>query len=225
MKIIVGLGNPGVEYEGTRHNVGFVVLDRLARAHAAGEIARSRFHSLCIDARLPHPEGGPESRCLLLKPTTYMNRSGQAVGEAVRFYKLDPERDVLVVVDEVALECGRFRIRARGSAGGHNGLADIERHLGTDRYARLRIGVDPPGQIPQRDYVLGKFAPDQLVAVEEQLPTIEAACRLWAAESVDAAMNRYNVKLKTRQKQQKAEEPAAGDETSKPNDAAREDAA
>src|SRR5690606_39451319 len=119
MKLIVGLGNPGPQYDQTRHNVGFLVLGRLAREHAPGTVARSRFSGVCIEARIENES------VLLLKPTTFMNRSGQAVAEAIRFYKLQPADDLLVVVADIALSCSVVRLRPAGSACGHNGLADI----------------------------------------------------------------------------------------------------
>ncbi len=186
MKLIVGLGNPGPEYTDTRHNVGFVVLDRLARRWAPGEVARSKFRGVVIDARID------QERVLLLKPVTYMNRSGESVSEAVRFYKLDPEESVLVIVDEVALECGMIRLRPGGSAGGHNGLGDIEQKLGTDQYARLRIGIDAPGRIPGKDYVLGRFRPEQIEALEPALEDATEAAATWATRGCTEAMNRFN---------------------------------
>ncbi len=119
MKLIVGLGNPGPKYDSTRHNVGFDVLDRMARRHAGGAVARSRFHAAVVEASVAG------ETTLLIKPTTYMNRSGQAVSEAVRFYQLDPATDLLVIVDDTALACGMIRLRNDGGAGGHNGLTDV----------------------------------------------------------------------------------------------------
>jgi PTH1 family peptidyl-tRNA hydrolase len=188
MKLIVGLGNPGPQYQMTRHNVGFEVLDRLARRHAPGAIARSRFHGAVIEAEI----GG--EKALLLKPATFMNRSGLAVAEAVGFYKLMPAQDVLILVDDVALPCGSIRIRASGSAGGHNGLADVEEKLATADYARLRIGIDAPGQIPQKDYVLGRFRPDQHPLVEHALDDAADACACWCSRGVIETMNRFNRK-------------------------------
>ncbi|MCP3903645.1 MAG: aminoacyl-tRNA hydrolase [Planctomycetes bacterium] len=190
MKLIVGLGNPGPEYSDTRHNVGFVVLDRLARRWAPGEVARARFHAATLDARMESDEG--DVRVLLLKPTTFMNRSGLAISEAVRFYKLDPADALLVIVDDVALPCGTIRVRPSGGAGGHNGLDDIRQKLGTDQYARLRIGIDGPGTIPQKDYVLGKFRPDQRDALAPALEEATEAATHWAARGCTDAMNRFN---------------------------------
>lgn len=190
MKLIVGLGNPGPEYDNTRHNVGFVVLDRLARRYASppGAVARSKFHGAVLDAEI---DG---EKVMLLKPLTYMNRSGQAVAEAASFYKLDPAKDLLVIVDDVALPCGSIRLRPEGSAGGHNGLLDIEQKLGTTAYPRLRIGIDSRGQIPQKEYVLGRFRPDQLEAIEPALEDAVAAAACWATRGIEEAMNRFNRK-------------------------------
>ncbi len=200
MKVIVGLGNPGVEYERTRHNAGFMALDRLADRHAVGGVPRGRFHALTLDADVKG------ERCLLMKPTTYMNRSGLAVGEAIRFFKLDPSEDLLVIVDDVALPAGAIRVRARGSAGGHNGLDDIQRALGDDAYARIRIGVDPPGMARQRDYVLGRFSPDQVDRVEPALEKAADAAEQWATSGVTDAMNKFNVRPPKPAKQTKGED-------------------
>lgn len=188
MKLIVGLGNPGPEYDHTRHNVGFVALDRLARRFAPGAIARSKFQGATVEATID------EEKVVLLKPLTFMNRSGQSVSEAVNFYKIDPSQDLLVIVDDVALPCGTIRLRADGSAGGHNGLIDIEQKLGRNAYARLRIGIDPPGQIPQKDYVLGRFREDQLPLVESAIEDAVDAASIWSAKGITEAMNRFNRK-------------------------------
>jgi PTH1 family peptidyl-tRNA hydrolase len=188
MKLVVGLGNPGPEYDGTRHNVGFDVLDRLARRHAPTEIARSKFHGALIDCTVAN------ERTLLLKPLTYMNRSGLAVAEATRFYKLEPADDLLVIVDDVALSCGTIRVRGSGGAGGHNGLSDIQQKLGTDAYARLRIGIDAPGSIPQASYVTGQFRPDQRERVEPALEESVEAAVCWIAYGLTETMNQYNRK-------------------------------
>jgi len=188
VKLIVGLGNPGPQYNRTRHNVGFDVLDRLARRYAPGTIARSKFHGAVIETEI---EG---ERTHLLKPTTFMNRSGLSISEATRFYKMNCQEDLMVIVDDVALECGTIRLRSSGSSGGHNGLSDIGEKLGTDQYPRLRIGIDGPGQIPQKDYVLGKFRPDQRERLE---PALDSACQAvvdWIRVGILEAMNHFNRK-------------------------------
>ncbi len=189
MKLIVGLGNPGVEYDETRHNVGFLVLDSLARRLGSGEIARARFHGLAIETN------HRDEKLLLIKPTTYMNRSGQCIAEAVQFYKLDPATDLLVIVDDVALPCGSIRLRADGSAGGHNGLEDIVQKLGTESWARLRIGVDAPGAIPQKNYVLGHFRPDQKPLVDAALNEAADAAVCWLNHGIVETMNRFNRRI------------------------------
>ncbi len=186
MKLIAGLGNPGRQYEATRHNVGFDVLDRLARRHAPGQVARSRFHGAVVEASIE------SETVLLLKPTTYMNRSGQSVSEAVGFYKLDSATDVLVIVDDMALACGSIRLRADGGPGGHNGLIDIEQRLGTDGYARLRIGIDPPGEVPGESYVLGRFRPEQRELIEPALEEAVDAAVCWVGHGITETMNRFN---------------------------------
>ncbi len=186
MKLIVGLGNPGQQYEHTRHNVGFEVLDRLARRYASGQIARSKFHGATLDAQING------QRVLLLKPTTFMNLCGQSVAEAVHFYQLDLRSNLLVIVDDVALACGLIRLRPDGGAGGHNGLADIEQKLGTEQYPRLRLGIDAPGEIPQSNYVLGRFRPDQQELIEPALETAVDGAVCWVLHGIDEAMNRFN---------------------------------
>jgi len=189
MKLVVGLGNPGAEYDRTRHNAGFMVIDRLIERHAAGQPARAKFHAAVTEAALPG-----SGKALLIKPTTYMNRSGLSVAEAVNFYKLDPAADLLVVVDDVALPVGAIRLRAAGGDGGHNGLGDICRVLASVDYARLRVGIDPPGPVPQRDYVLRRFSPEQTEALGPALDRAADAAELWAREGAEAAMNQFNVK-------------------------------
>ncbi len=192
MKLIVGLGNPGRDYARTRHNAGFMAVDRLAKRHAGGAVARGQFHAMTLDAAIPG-----SGKCLLIKPTTYMNRSGLTVGEAVRFYKCSPVDDVLIIVDETALPVGALRLRASGGAGGHNGLADIERALGTDEYARLRIGVGESEFAAKKDHVLGRFTDDELETLEPTLDRVCDAAECWASEGLTKAMNTFNVRAAT----------------------------
>lgn len=190
MKLIVGLGNPGTQYQNTRHNAGFMVLDRLAGKHAGGAVARSRFGAVTLDAMV----GG--EKCLLLKPMSYMNRSGQSVGEAVRFFKLDPGTELLVVVDDVAFPVGSIRVRADGSSGGHNGLNDIDRVLGGAGYARVRVGIgEVPRFMDRADWVLSKFMKEEAGALEEGLAAAASAVECVVVEGVDTAMNRFNRKV------------------------------
>ena len=187
MKLIVGIGNPGVEYDRTRHNVGFEVLDRLARRLAPGEVARSRFHGSTIEAM----DG--DEKIMPLKPTTYVNRSGESVAEAMRFYKMTPADDLLVIVDDAALPCGSLRLRTEGGSGGHNGLENISSHLGTDAWSRLRIGIDAPrpGQ-PLEKHVLERFRPDEQDTIDAACDRATDATACWILEGATRTMNEYN---------------------------------
>jgi PTH1 family peptidyl-tRNA hydrolase len=197
MKLIVGLGNPGKEYASTRHNVGFDVLDRFAwrkgltsSASDFDRIARTKFDGLAVDGNVSTARGS--EKVLLLKPTTYMNLSGRAVQAAMAFYQLKPA-EVMIVLDDVALPCGKLRIRAGGSDGGHNGLKDIARALGTQQYPRLRVGVDaPPPRVPQRDYVLGRFSEEQRPKIDQALDRAADALAMWIEQGLNPAMNRFN---------------------------------
>ncbi|MCE5186435.1 MAG: aminoacyl-tRNA hydrolase [Planctomycetaceae bacterium] len=184
IKLIAGLGNPGAQYEQTRHNVGFMVIDAVA-ARFGKTISRHKFSGLIeeLDDR-----GG---RLLLLKPQQFMNRSGHAVAEAARFYKVGPDQ-ILVITDDLALEVGRLRMRPQGSAGGHNGLKDIIASLGTDAFARLRVGIGSRGSRSGADYVLSRFAPDERSVIDEAAVTAAEAVLCWARDGVQAAMTRFN---------------------------------
>lgn len=184
--IIAGLGNPGKKYENTRHNVGFDALDGIAKELNV-RIERVKFRALCGDALIDN------RRVLLLKPTTLMNLSGQAIQEAAAFYKIPPER-ILVFCDDINLAPGKLRIRSKGSAGGHNGLKDIIARLGSENFPRVRIGV---GQKPHPDYdladwVLGKFAPADRILLDRQLANALAISRYIVAGDTAGAMNQFN---------------------------------
>ncbi len=192
MKLIVGLGNPGPQYDRTRHNAGFMVIDRLLDRCAPGSTGKGKFNALLYDAATPSANAGETEKVVFIKPMTFMNRSGESIQAAVRFYRVDPLNDLLIITDDVALPCGRLRLRARGGTGGHNGLASIGQMLNTDDYARLRVGIDAPGQITQHDYVLGRFTDDQLVEIETSLQTAVDATLCWSTEGIETAMNRFN---------------------------------
>jgi PTH1 family peptidyl-tRNA hydrolase len=182
--LVVGLGNPGREYARTRHNVGWMVVDELARRH--GGSWRGKFSGRVADVRLA------EQRLALLKPETYMNESGRSVGAAVRFYKLDPEA-VLVVHDDVDLEPGRLQARAGGGLAGHNGLRSLAQHLASPEFLRLRIGVGRPergDRRPVADYVLSPFEPDEDVdaIVARSADAVETLAR----DGLEAAQQRFN---------------------------------
>jgi len=197
MRLVVGLGNPGSEFVATRHNVGWEVVDRLAgRLHWIGpkddfnRLARSKFEGLAMNGSVSL--GPADEKLLLLKPTTFMNNSGQSVQAAMAFYQLSPA-DVMVVLDDLALPCGKIRIRPGGSSGGHNGLKDIQRALGTDQYSRLRLGIDPaPPRIPGRDYVLGRFTDSQRQAVDPAIDRAALAILCWIEHGIESAMNQFN---------------------------------
>jgi PTH1 family peptidyl-tRNA hydrolase len=186
LKVIVGLGNPGPEYAGTRHNAGWWFLDHLAVAWKFGAFRGTKGAAEATG----RVEG---MRVRLIKPLTYMNRSGAAVAPLRRLNGFEPARDLLVVVDDVALEPGRTRLRASGSAGGHNGLKSIESVLGGRDYARLRLGV---GSKPQgadlADYVLARPSRADREAILESFPPLVEGVRIWMTEGIEAAMNEVN---------------------------------
>ena len=188
MKAIVGLGNPGSPYKGTRHNVGFDVVDELARRASVGfESAPAE----ALIARWRRPEDGRANDVLLVKPLTFMNLSGQAVGELARYFKIDLG-DLLIIVDEVHLPLGKLRARARGSAGGHNGLKSIIAHLG-DEFSRLRIGVGRGGdQRTLADHVLTRFEKDEAAEVERMTTRAADAAEMFIASGIGAVMNAIN---------------------------------
>jgi peptidyl-tRNA hydrolase, PTH1 family len=198
MRLVVGLGNPGNEFVATRHNIGWEAVDELARRigwigkkEEFGSLAKSKFDGLVLDGSVPVHSGSSE-KVLLLKPTTYMNDSGRSVQAAMAFYQVSPA-EMIVVLDDLALPCGKIRIRSAGSPGGHNGLKDIERAIGTDQYPRLRIGIDPaPPRVPGRDYVLGRFSEEQRRAVGPALERSAAAIVTWIEKGIETAMNVYN---------------------------------
>lgn len=185
MKLVVGLGNPGREYEGTRHNIGFELVDALARAHG-----------IRVDQRISRALVGRGNiggqTVLLVKPQTFMNLSGEAVSALLHREQGTAATDLLVICDDIHLPVGRIRLRARGSAGGQNGLKDIAARLGTQEWARLRIGVGeaPPGL--QVDWVLSRFSRADRKEIDETLITALGAVEVWLSDGIEAAMNRYN---------------------------------
>ena len=188
--VITGLGNPGLEYENTRHNAGFMVLDELAK-QLGEDINRLRFKGKTAEVTI---EG---KRCLLLKPTTFMNNSGEAVVQALEFYKIDAAK-LIVVCDDISLDCGKLRIRRKGSHGGHNGLRNIEDLLETRNYARIRVGVghnfSEGGQI---DFVLGHFSLDELPELPLITKRVSDGVRTWALAGAQKAMTELNTKPET----------------------------
>lgn len=183
MKLIVGLGNPGPRYRGTRHNIGFEVLDRLAEKLGA-PIDRDKFRGLLAETQ----RGG--EKVMLLKPMTFMNLSGDSVAQAARNRVQAPE-DMLVIYDEADLPLGRIRLRKDGSAGGHNGMKSIIERVGTQAFPRLRIGVGKDAGA-LADHVLSKFHPDERATVNEVVERAVDAALMWLDEGIDKAMNTFN---------------------------------
>jgi peptidyl-tRNA hydrolase, PTH1 family len=187
MQLIVGLGNPGREYRETRHNVGFLVVDEIARRH---NLTFGMAPSQIPDAMIAKKFG--ERALLVAKPLTFMNNSGEAVAALARYYDV-PIGDLLIVVDEVALPFGRLRARARGSAGGHNGLKSVIGRLGTTEFARLRLGVGRgDARRDLADHVLSKFEADEQSALGEFIARAADAAEMFAAEGIEKVMNTYN---------------------------------
>ena len=184
--LLVGLGNPGDEYENTRHNVGFAAIDQLAEELRV-PVQKLKYRALTQTVEL----GG--AKVLLMKPITYMNLSGEAVGEAARFFKI-PADHVLVLSDDVSLPVGKLRIRKGGSAGGHNGLKSIIQHLGTDQFPRVKIGVGekPHPDYDMADWVLGKFTGEDLKTISQAIQRAGKAAECYIHDGPDQAMNRFN---------------------------------
>jgi PTH1 family peptidyl-tRNA hydrolase len=186
VKVVCGLGNPGPECASTRHNVGWWVVDRLRREWQLGGFIR-RGAVMTVAGVVAHHE------VALAKPITYMNRSGTALLQLLADFPINVTTDLLVVVDDTALPVGRLRFRARGSAGGHNGLKSIESALETRAYPRLRIGVGPrPPDVDLVDYVLSDFLPDEAARVLELMPVITEGIRIWVEEGIESAMRSSN---------------------------------
>lgn len=185
-KVVVGLGNPGAKYDGTRHNVGFEVLKELSQRLGA-PTPRAKFDGQLAVATL---EG---NKVILLWPLTYMNDSGRCVQAVTKFYKIDVEQHLLVVCDDMSLPLGKLRIRAKGSDGGQKGLRDILRVCGSQSIARLRVGIDPP---PPRwdvsDYVLGRFQNEDEPIIRESIRTATEAVLTWCAKDLTSCMNEFN---------------------------------
>lgn len=184
--LVVGLGNPGKDYEKTRHNAGFMAIDHIA-GKCGVAINKLKFRALIAEANIAG------KRVLLMKPETFMNSSGEAIGEACDFYKIPPE-NVIVLHDEISFEPGRFRIRRKGSAGGHNGLKSIIAHLSSDEFPRIKIGV---GQKPSPDYdlinwVLGRFSQDDIAALSSQFENIYSSVELMLTGRIEEAMNKFS---------------------------------
>ena len=192
MKLIAGLGNPGAEYAKTKHNAGFLLVDALAEKLGA-DAWRERYDALVLDARM----GG--ENVLLVKPLTYMNESGRAIGPLLDWYKLGPE-DLIVAHDDMDLPVGTIRIRKKGSAGGHNGIKSILAHVGDEHFVRVRIGIGRP--LPGWTvihHVLAPFLPEDVPKIKEAVDRLVPAVECMVTEDVDLAMNRFNPRKKKKE--------------------------
>jgi PTH1 family peptidyl-tRNA hydrolase len=182
--LIAGLGNPGARYARSRHNVGFIIVDRLARAHGL-EFSRRRFNAEIAEGQI----GG--RRVILAKPQTFMNASGDAVGKLYAFYKIAPS-DLLVVYDDLDLPLGKLRLRADGSSGGHHGMESIIARIGTPDFPRLRVGIGRPNPDADIDHVLGAFEPEERAIMEETWTRAVDAIDVWLSIGIARAMNEFN---------------------------------
>lgn len=186
MYIIAGLGNPSLKYKGTRHNMGYDAIDNIADRNNISFNIR-KFKSLCGSGVI---QG---EKVLLLKPETFMNLSGEAVKAAVDFYKINPEDELIVIYDDISLAPGKLRIRAKGSAGGHNGIKNIISHLRTEKFKRIKVGVgDKPEGMDLADFVLGRFQKIERITVDKGLDDAAKAVEVIIAEGIDKAMNMFN---------------------------------
>ena len=189
MFIIVGLGNPTKEYEGTRHNVGFAVIDAIADKYNI-MVTERKGRAFCGKGIIAG------QKVLLAKPQTYMNLSGESVRSLIDFYKIDEEAELLIIFDDVSLDVGQIRIRKKGSAGGHNGIKNIIAHLGTNVFQRIKVGVgEKPKEYDLADYVLGHFSKAETEGMEEGYKHVIEAVELILQGDIDLAMNRFNKKV------------------------------
>ena len=188
MYIIVGLGNPGREYQNTRHNIGYDVIDRLAEAERIGLTERK--HKAIVGKGMVAGQ-----KCVLAKPVTYMNLSGESVRELIDYYKVDETAELIVISDDISLDVGQIRVRKKGSAGGHNGLKNIIAHLGHDSFMRVKMGVgEKPRGWDLADYVLGHFSKKEREVMDEACDRTAEAIRAMITDGADTAMNRFNSK-------------------------------
>jgi len=186
MKLIVGLGNPGKEYENTRHNIGFYMIDNYVKSHGF-DGWKSKFNGLYMETNLFG------EKVIFLKPQSYMNLSGGVVRRFVDFYKIDVS-DIFIISDDLDLNIGNFKLKDRGSSGGHNGLKDIEKNLGTQEYNRLKIGIANNKLIDTKDYVLGKFSKDDLSIYHDLVKTVIDIIDDYFSHDFKSLMNKYNRK-------------------------------
>ncbi len=203
MYMIVGLGNPGKQYEHTRHNVGFEVIDILA-GRMGISVEERKHKALCGRGGLK------QQKVMLMKPQTFMNLSGESVREAADFYKISTE-ELIIIYDDVSLETGQLRIRSKGSAGGHNGIKNIIAHLGTQTFSRIKVGIgERPPRMELADYVLSRFSKGEQKLMEQAFQEAADAVGLMLCQGIDAAMNHYNGKKKEKEILEMTEQRAGG---------------
>ncbi|MFC5559992.1 aminoacyl-tRNA hydrolase [Ureibacillus thermophilus] len=185
MKLIVGLGNPGKQYERTRHNIGFMCVDALANKWNVS-LSDMKFNGMY--AIVHRPEG----KVMLLKPLTYMNLSGECVRPIMDYFDIDID-DIVVIYDDLDLETGKLRLREKGSAGGHNGMKSLIQHLGTQEFKRIRVGINrPPAGMKVPDYVLSKFSKEEQPIIEKAVEKAVQACEMWLSKKFIDVMNEFN---------------------------------
>lgn len=184
IKLIVGLGNPGLRYAHSRHNVGFMIVDEFAHAHDL-RFSRKRFNAEIAEGDIG------DKRVMIAKPQTFMNLSGEAVGKLFKFYKIAPH-DLIVVYDDLDLPLGKMRMRTKGSAGGHHGMESIIAHVGNSDFPRLRVGIGRPNPDADIDHVLGNFEGDERKLMDETFERAAEAIGVWLADDINAAMNKFN---------------------------------
>ena len=188
MYIIAGLGNPTKEYEGTRHNVGFDVIDRLSERYNI-DVTMEKHRALIGNGMIAG------QKVILVKPQTYMNLSGESIRSVIDYYKVDPEKELIVIYDDISLPPGQIRIRKKGSAGGHNGMKSIIQYLGTDVFMRIKVGVgEKPKKYDLADYVLGHFTKEEQAIFAERFDEVYDAVQLIVMGDITEAMNRHNKK-------------------------------
>lgn len=189
LKLIVGLGNPGPQYQGNRHNIGFQCIDLFSRRHLI-DLGKLQMQARTGEGWVQRT--GNRQKVLLVKPLTYMNASGQAVGQLARYYQV-PLEAIIVIHDDLDLEAGKLRLRSGGSSGGQNGVKSLIQHLGSDAFARVRVGIGrPPGQMPAAAYVLQNFSTDEEMLFTPLRERICNALECWLFDGIHVAMNRYN---------------------------------
>ena len=213
MFVIVGLGNPGKKYENTRHNMGFLTIDLLAEEYDI-KVDKLKFKSLVGEGRIAG------QRVLLMKPQTYMNLSGEAVREAISFYKIEPE-ELIVIYDDIDIPTGTFRIRKKGSAGTHNGMRSVVHQIQSDQFPRIRVGIGSEKKVDLINYVTGVVSKGEKELLEDALVKSAKAAACIVEKGIDKAMNEYNVRPPKKEKPKKAE-PAAEAEADKPEEGKQE---